>query len=88
MKRGYKIAIVALVAIATNFGLHAAFGWGGHHQHWRNHHGGCGPNGGGCGPHGYYQNHHGCSNTNQVADPYGCSHHGEPSNEMKDTLSK
>lgn len=81
MKRGYKIAIVALVAIATNFGLHAAFGWGGHHPHWRNHQGGCGP-------HGYYQHQNGCSNQTNVADPYGCTHQGEHSNEIKDTLGK
>lgn len=79
MKRRYKIAIVALVALATNFGLHAAFGWGGHHQHYRNHHGGCGH-------HGYYQEHPGCSNNSTHADPLHC---GRENNEaVKDTIAK
>lgn len=33
MKRGVKFIIIAVVAIATNVGLHAAFGWHHHGPH-------------------------------------------------------
>lgn len=76
MKNGIKVFIVAVVAIATNFGLQAAF-WGG-----------CGNVNGQCGPQnnnhcGYYQpgncNH---QNTN-CANPWGCR--GVNSNAPTDT---
>ena len=37
MRRGIKVLIVAVVALGTNFGLHAAFGWC-TPNHWRSHH--------------------------------------------------
>jgi hypothetical protein len=75
MKRGYKIALVAIIAIATNFGLHAAFGWGGQ-AHCGNHYPGHGPQGGGCGPHQYYQHHQDCSGGHgNCANPYNHEQH-------------
>ena len=58
MRKGYRILIVAVVAIGTNLGLHAAFGWCGH-GHWRSHHG-------------HYYHHHGCNeNQGGCANPWG-----------------
>lgn len=68
MKRGYKIALVAVIAIATNFGLHAAFGWGGQ-AHCGNHYPGHGPQGG----YGHHRNHHcqdGSVGYGNCANPY------------------
>ncbi len=73
MKRGIKILIVVVVALATNFGLHAAFGWGGHNRncHHQNYHHGYHH-------HGYDKNHHGCAN------PWNT--YGEQETTKQDTL--
>jgi hypothetical protein len=80
MKRGYRILIVALVAIGTNIG--AAFGWCGG-NHWRNHRH-CAP-----GEHknGYHQ--HGCGNHyNGCADPWNAAPNNHPVDGVKDTVPK
>lgn len=73
MKRGFKIAIVAIVTLATNFGLHAAFGWGGR-AHCGNHYPGHGPHGG-WGHHHYQHNHHDCGGHGTCANPYQPEQH-------------
>jgi hypothetical protein len=70
MKRGFRVLIVALVAIGTSAGLHAAFGWCGHGQ-WRNHHHGnrhqgCGPSYQDGHDHDYSGDRGGCAN------PWNC----------------
>ena len=84
MRRGYRALIVALVAIGTNFGLHAAFGcWG--PGYWRNH-GHCGP---GDFKNGYYNHHNGCNgNYNGCADPWNCAPKNNSVDGVKDTLPK
>lgn len=76
MKRGMRILIVVVVATATNFGLHAAFGWG-RPNHWRGHYD-------------HHRHHHGCNhldNNKGCANPW--NHTNDDSSKMvNDTLDK
>jgi len=76
MRRGIKILIVAIVALGTNFGLHAAFGWC-RPSHWRGHHD-------------HYRNHNDCNRDGNFKGNNGCvnpwNYTGENSNMEKGTL--
>lgn len=78
MRRGIRIFIVAIVALGTNFGLHAAFGWcrpnhwRGHHDHYRHHNG--------CDNHGNYNGNEGCAN------PWNCAPVNASTNDVRDTI--
>jgi hypothetical protein len=74
MRSGIKILIVVIVAVATNFGLHAAF-WG------RQHNGYCGPEKGG------WYNQGGCyQSAGSCANPWGCN--GSNSTTPTDTTKR
>jgi hypothetical protein len=84
MRRGYRVLIVAIVAIGTNIGLHSAFGWCGN-NHWRNHPG----NENGCGNYrGHWNGHGGCGETNGAADPWNCAPKNNSVDGVKDTVPK
>ena len=81
MRRGIRFLIVAVVAIATNLGLHAAFGWCGK-GYWNNcgngYYQGCGPN------QGYWNN--GSGSSNGCANPWGCTPNDGSGGVSKDTI--
>lgn len=84
MRRGLRVLIVAVVAIGTNIGLHAAFGWCGN-SYWGKHK----DQNGDCDHYrGHWNGYGGCGWNHGCADPWNTKPNNGTVDGVKDTVPR